>query len=237
MGGSSPLRYLRAAGVTAVMLALAAGAHVVGGGVLPASWLVVALGALLLVPVTALSGRRLTLPGLLALATVSQISLHGAFTSLTPLRGCAPTTAGYSPDFQAGHTSEHRPHQQAVTCSPSLAGTDAGADIDAGMGMGSIGELPQDHAHVLEHPSATLMVLAHLIGTLLVSIVLARSDAALSRLLTWITPRLPASSPAPFPVRSVDLPAWADLTRPHPAPYFHAGGVRGPPVPHPGSAS
>lgn len=231
MRGSSPLRYLRAAGVTALMLALAAGAHVVGGGVLPASWLVVALGAFVLVPVTALIGVPLTLPRLLALAALSQISLHGAFTSLTPLDGCAPTTAGYLPDFQAGHPSGHPPYQEAVACSPSPAGT------DAGLGVGSIGELPQDHAHILEHPSATLMVLAHIAGTILVSLVLARSDAALSRLQAWITPRLPASSPAPFPVRAVDLPAWADLTRPHPAPYFHAGGVRGPPVPHPGSAS
>ena len=93
-----PLRGVRAATFAAAALALAATAHVAGGGSLPA-WPALAL---LVVPLAwgavALTGRRRGRTGLLLALGVAQLALHEAFMVLrgrcAPLRRFAATMAG-----------------------------------------------------------------------------------------------------------------------------------------------
>nr|WP_217508962.1 hypothetical protein [Pseudarthrobacter sp. C4D7] len=78
---------------TAAMLVLAAGAHVLAGGVLPQPVIAAGIVALVLAPVTILSKVKITAPVMVGLLASSQLFLHWAFdafsvsTSFTPAEG------------------------------------------------------------------------------------------------------------------------------------------------------
>jgi hypothetical protein len=91
-------RLCRAGVVAGATVFLAAGAHVAGGGALPDPLIVAAILALVLVPAMALSGRRISAAGMLAMLGSGQFALHGAFEALS---GSAPAASQLSP--AAGH--------------------------------------------------------------------------------------------------------------------------------------
>lgn len=96
MSQGSALRFFRAFLVTALVLALASGAHVTGGEHLPAPAIFMTLAVLLLVPVTALAGRELSFKTLIVVLGGGQVLLHGAFSALGGGAICQSATTARS---------------------------------------------------------------------------------------------------------------------------------------------
>ena len=72
-------RLARGAAVASTVVGLAAGAHLLAGGVLPGPWLLLALTALVLCSSLLLAARRMSAPVLLAVLGAGQFGLHHAF--------------------------------------------------------------------------------------------------------------------------------------------------------------
>lgn len=110
---SAPFRFPRAVAFTAAMVALAAGAHVLAGGILPQPAIVAGIVALVLAPVTMLSKTQINAPAMIGLLGSSQLVLHSAFdafsvsASFTPAAGThvhdavAPAAAALMPGHAA----------------------------------------------------------------------------------------------------------------------------------------
>lgn len=79
----APFRPLRTAVIGSVILGLAAGGHLSGGGSLPEPGILAALCALTVLPVAVLTRFRLSLPVLLAVLGAGQASLHWGFGALS----------------------------------------------------------------------------------------------------------------------------------------------------------
>lgn len=110
MSSTALLRIPRSLGIAAAIFSLAAGAHVLGGGLLPSLGILAALGVAILVPIAALSGRRFSFPLLIALTGAGQVILHSCFTALSLPGQCLPAVAVGSR------------HHEPVTCAgPSTA--------------------------------------------------------------------------------------------------------------------
>lgn len=90
---SAPFRLPRALVFTAAMFALASGAHLLAGGLLPSQGILAGIAALVLAPVMILSKTRVTTPVMIGLLASSQVALHWAFdafsvsSSFTPAAG------------------------------------------------------------------------------------------------------------------------------------------------------
>jgi hypothetical protein len=78
--------------VTAAIIILAAGAHVLAGGSLPEPGITVGLLVLTLAPVMILTKIRISAPVMAVLLGAGQVVLHGAFSALS-------VSAGFSPMF------------------------------------------------------------------------------------------------------------------------------------------
>jgi hypothetical protein len=83
-----------------VILTLAAGAHLAGGGELPAPAILLAVLALTALGSTAATRMRLGLPAMAALLGGGQVALHQLFTAFGPPAAAAPAAATH-----AGHLS------------------------------------------------------------------------------------------------------------------------------------
>lgn len=94
-------RLFRAGLIGSVVLGLAAGGHLAGGGQLPALSVLAALCAVTMVPVAALTRFRLSFPVLTGLISAGQLWLHWAFGALS---GAPPSSV--SQVLQSGH-AEH----------------------------------------------------------------------------------------------------------------------------------
>ncbi len=97
------VRALRTVLLTLVTLGLAAAAHRVGGGELPAAWVVLGIGAALLGPTAALTARRLTAPTLVVWLGLLEWGLHHALAALTmPVTSAAGAATSASGHVHAG---------------------------------------------------------------------------------------------------------------------------------------
>lgn len=107
----APFHLLRSSALAAVMLTLAAGAHVAGGGRLPAPGIVLAILALTGLASTAATRLRLTFPAVGALLGAGQLALHEAFTAFS------------APAVSLGPAGQHSGHQHggATQVLPELA--------------------------------------------------------------------------------------------------------------------
>ncbi|MEA5455526.1 hypothetical protein SPF06_12400 [Sinomonas sp. JGH33] len=76
-------RLSRAVAVGGMTVFLAACAHVAAGGTLPHPLLIAGILALVLVPVIALSRRKISAPAMLGVLATGQIALHEAFGALS----------------------------------------------------------------------------------------------------------------------------------------------------------
>ncbi|MHA7154646.1 hypothetical protein [Arthrobacter sp. TMN-50] len=92
-GAPEPFRLVRSSSTSAVVLALAAGAHVIGGGNLPAPLIVAALGSATLLAVTVIAKKALSLPALLLLLGLGQLLLHHALRLTTTATACTAAPA------------------------------------------------------------------------------------------------------------------------------------------------
>lgn len=81
--GRAPFHFLRAAAVSTGILTLAAGAHVFGGGDLPAAPILLAVLALTGLTATAATRLKLNIPATAALLGAGQFALHEVFTAFS----------------------------------------------------------------------------------------------------------------------------------------------------------
>lgn len=80
--------------VTGVIWLLAAGAHVLGGGTLPAAETSTALIALVLLAVVVILGHRISMAGMAAVVGIGQVLLHQALGLLSQETPCAASAHG-----------------------------------------------------------------------------------------------------------------------------------------------
>ena len=86
----SPFHAVRSAAITLVIVLLASGAHVFGGGSLPTAPVLLALLALTGLATTLATRFKLNFVAMAALLGASQLMLHEAFTALAPIDVAAP---------------------------------------------------------------------------------------------------------------------------------------------------
>ncbi|WP_049822658.1 hypothetical protein [Arthrobacter sp. H41] len=89
--------FLRSAAVSSTILCLGIGSHVLAGGTLPALPILVLMGALLLLPVAALSRQRRSRVSLAALMGGGQLALHEGLSAFSSAAICSSGTV------HAGH--------------------------------------------------------------------------------------------------------------------------------------
>ncbi|MFF5790816.1 hypothetical protein ACFY5D_02090 [Paeniglutamicibacter sp. NPDC012692] len=103
-------RMLRAAVVSVVVLALSAGAHQAGGGMLPHPAVLVGFATLTMLASIVVAKRTLGLPALLAVLGGGQFALHQAFEFLSTTTTMVCASA-----------STHLDHSAALTCTVGSA--------------------------------------------------------------------------------------------------------------------
>jgi hypothetical protein len=103
--------------VATVILTLAAGAHLAGGGGLPTPLILLAVLALTALASTAATRLQLGFPAMAALLAGGQLALHGLFTAFAPF-AAGPASTGAAP--HAGHL----PGTEILTPATHLAATE-----------------------------------------------------------------------------------------------------------------
>ncbi|WP_051476890.1 hypothetical protein [Arthrobacter sp. Br18] len=100
----------RSTAAASLILSLGIGSHVLAGGSLPALPVLLLMGALLLLPVTALSGRRRPMTSLAALLGGGQLALHEGLSAFSTVAVCS------SGPVHAGHYAA-----ASISCQSSVA--------------------------------------------------------------------------------------------------------------------
>ncbi|MBT1001424.1 hypothetical protein KIH31_02305 [Paenarthrobacter sp. DKR-5] len=155
----SPFRLLRTAAVAVPMFLLAAGAHMLAGGALPALPVVAAMLALTAFPVIILTRAKLGPAVMVCLLGASQFALHAGLDRLSSARSFTPSAGGHL------HT--------AMPVSGSMPGMD----------LASPGALEHPAAG-----SGFAMLALHAAATLITALLLTRGEAALWALAAWLRP-------------------------------------------------
>ncbi|MEZ2391278.1 hypothetical protein AB6813_17360 [bacterium RCC_150] len=160
-------RLFRTGLIGSVVLGLAVGGHLAGGGELPEPAILAALCALTLVPIAILTRFRLSWPVLAGLVGAGQLWLHWSFCTLSG----APTVGDSAAPLLSGHAG----HSPAASAAESLHAA-----------------LP---AHGVD--DSGLMFAAHALATFGTALLLARGEKALCAMASWLRPlvRLPEPSP------------------------------------------
>ncbi len=109
----TPFHFLRAAALSTGILTLAGGAHVLGGGDLPAPGILLAILALTVLTATTATRLRLNLAAMVGVLGAGQLLLHELFTAFS------------TPVLAAGHAGAV-PHHLAGAALPAL---DAAAHV------------------------------------------------------------------------------------------------------------
>jgi hypothetical protein len=110
----APFRLLRTAAVATSVLSLAAGAHLLGGGVLPPAPVLGACMALVVLCTVLLTGRKMATPALAGILLAGQGILHETFTVLSAPRPPAAASAA--------HVHHGSPGAPAPPAGPELHG-------------------------------------------------------------------------------------------------------------------
>ncbi|MCC9205958.1 hypothetical protein [Arthrobacter sp. zg-Y769] len=173
---TDPFRLLRAGIATAVIFALASGAHLAGGGVLPEPVLLIALAAFTLAGVSITAGRRFRPDSVFLVLGAAQLGLHGAFRVLTSGVQCLPDTSTH--------------HGTAMVC-PEPAPQ-----------PGSAAAHHLSDFSPLQHDAGPALFLAHLAAVVLSALALARGEDALHATAAWLRPLFTPPAPAPVPFRT-----------------------------------
>ena len=163
---AGPLRAVRVAVVTAVVLLLGVGAHVLGGGRLPTAVVLVVL-AVLLAPAVVLATRtRLGTGKGMALLGGAQLGIHLALHAMAPTAGVA--------------VAHHHVHGGDVAVLAALHAQSGAPGAMATMsGMPAMAGL------------TPTMLLAHAVGTAVTAWLLARGEDVLWRVLSFLLPTVP----------------------------------------------
>ncbi len=166
---TGPLRAVRVAVVTAVVLLLGVGAHVLGGGRLPTAVVLVVL-AVLLAPAVVLATRtRLGTGKGMALLGGAQLGIHLALHAMAPTAGVA-----------VAHHHVHGGDVAVLAALHAQAGAPGAMATMSGMsGMSAMAGL------------TPTMLLAHAVGTAVTAWLLARGEDVLWRVLSFLLPTVP----------------------------------------------
>lgn len=129
----APFHALRSGAISLVIVLLAAGAHVIGGGELPTAPVLLALVALTALAATLATRFKLNFTAMTALLGTSQLALHEAFTALGPVTTTAQGTAH--------HLSAEPLNPLLYTATPHVheLGTTVGTAMLAGHILATIG--------------------------------------------------------------------------------------------------
>ncbi len=173
----APFRLLRTTLVGGTVLGLAAGAHVLAGGVLPGPGIMAALMALHVLCTTVATTIHIGLPAMLGLLSAGQLVLHHAFDAFS---AAIPAT----PALQGGHG--HLPADGSMA-----AMLQAAAPMGTGM----------EAMHSASAFSGWMLP-AHMAATLLTALLLAHGENVLWALATWLRPLCRrATAIRPLPAR------------------------------------
>lgn len=147
-------------------VALAAGAHTLGGGQLPSPAVLIPTVGLVGLVATVLTARRMRFGPLLGLLAVEQVLLHLGF-GLGTAGPMAPGagTGGSVVTLMAGH---HDLGSLAAT-----VGADTADPTVAGTAMGALSALVMPGSAM----NGPTMLIAHLVATVLTALVIARGEA------------------------------------------------------------
>lgn len=205
-------RLFRTGLIGSIVLGLASGGHLAGGGSLPQPAILAALFAVTMIPVAALTRFRLSLPILVALLGAGQAWLHWAFSAFA---AGTPGTAG-APGSQG---------LQGATPEPLVHGH-AGHTV--------LFPAPETFGAVMPAHAAGadgLMFAAHALATLGTALLLARGEQALWALASWLRPLV--QLPEPRTIQPVRVPSLAPVILPLDRLGRRLPSRRGPPAPVP----
>lgn len=190
----APFRLLRTTVVAATILGLAAGAHVVAGGTLPAPAIMAALMSLHILCSTVATKFKLGLPAMTGLLATSQVVLHQAFEMLSGAMPAGALTVGvHDHSLSAEQQTSAALHSAALMTSSGTSGMDL-----------------MNHSGAL----SGAMLPAHIAATLATALLLSQGESALWALANWLRPLYrrattvlllparqarPAVSPRPLP--------------------------------------
>ncbi len=198
----APFHAVRSALVSLTVFSLAAGAHTMAGGQLPAPAVLGAFLALTGLACTAATRLKLNLPAIAGLLGAGQMVLHEAFSAFSaPAAGTmAGTVAGGAAGHHAGPVVLHVPADHL-------------------------------RLHEMDSGLAFSMLAGHTLATLLCALLLAKGEDALWSLAAWLRPlvQLPAPAP-PRPAVARVLPLRADAAVPLPWRNLRPDCRRGPPA-------
>ncbi|WP_091422360.1 hypothetical protein [Arthrobacter sp. OV608] len=184
----APFHFLRTSAMATVILALASGAHLAGGGELPAPAILLAVLALTTLGSTAATRLRLGFPAMAGLLGGGQLGLHEVFTAF----GTPGAAAAGAPALHAGH----------------LAGADV---LPAALGHAHAAEPASGPLMLAAHAVATLvcaLLLAKGEEALWALAAWLRPLAALPRA---IAPDAVPPAFASFPTAAAPRPPWRNL--------------------------
>jgi hypothetical protein len=193
-------RLFRTGLIGSVVLGLAVGGHLAGGGLLPALSVLGALCAVTVVPVAVLTRFRLSFPVLTGVVGAGQLWLHWAFDALS---------AGASSEVPTALLAGHADHAATSAVHETLA---------------VAGAAP---AHAAAPDS--FMFASHAVATLVTALLLARGEQALAVLAGWLEPLLRRPEPAILQARAPGLCIDTGV-RPSSRPGLRLPAWRGPPV-------
>ena len=198
----TPFHSLRSAMVATTIVVLAAAAHVVAGGHLPAPTILVAFLALTTLVSTAATRLKLNVAAMTGLLGTGQVVLHEAFTAFSAPAIGAATSAG-----PLGATGHHSGEILLPVPAEHL------------------------QLHAPDSALALSMFVGHALATLACALFLARGEDALWSLAAWLRPlvQLPAPIP-PHPAAARALPLWPADSAPLPWRNLRRDCRRGPPA-------
>lgn len=194
------LRLTRATVLGGATVGLSLAAHLAGGGLCPTPVGLALLSVPVLAATLAVTGRRLSGPGVAALVGTGQVGLHLGLTTLTSPDSAADANGAPTAGAAVGH------HLLRLTLGAGASGASgAGVSTGADSVVEALGSWP-----------TVVMSLAHLAAAVLVAMLLTRGEHALWALLAWLLPRLPgsprrpeAAERAPVTVRGLSF-AWTN---------------------------
>lgn len=216
----APFRLLRTTLVGATIFGLAAAAHLVAGGTLPAPRILAAILALHILCSTVATMFKLNLPAMLALLASSQVVLHQSFDSLSHSAHAVAVTGAQAQE-QAQALSHHG--MSAEGHAAAMLSTVMAPDLSSTMASGMSSGMASSVLEALSHsgPLSLWMWAAHIAATLAAAGLLAYGENALWSLANWLRPLyqraaavlvIPAQSTRPTVVpRPLPRQPWRNL--------------------------
>jgi hypothetical protein len=195
-------RLFRTGLIGSILLGLAIGGHLAGGGLLPDLWVLGPLCVVTMIPVATLTRCPLSFRALTGVIGAGQLWLHWALDALSV--GAPPVPMA----LLTGH-ADHTGHTAAHSVQETLAAVGAAPGYAAA--------------------PDSLMFASHAVATLATALLLARGEQALAFLAGWLEPLLRQPEPAILPARAPGL-CIGTAVLPSTRPGLRLPAWRGPPA-------